>query len=75
MTKVRFVARMTSGMYNEVLGTLEKFAFAWAVFSASWTKFSSNGKFVCISSPSHVNSNSGKTRFTHDKAMVVVVML
>jgi hypothetical protein len=55
-------ADITSGMYKDVLMS-SKFFTAFLAFLASLVKSSSLGRFSRISSPSHVNSNSGNHRF------------
>ena len=55
-------ADITSGMYKDVL-MFSKFFTAFLAFLASLLKSSSLGRFSRISSPSHVNSNSGNHRF------------
>ena len=51
-------------MYNDVL-TFAKSAAARSAFRCSCTKSISFGKFSRISSPSHVNSNSGNKCLIH----------
>src|SRR6266851_8116843 len=55
-------ADITSGIYKDVL-MLSKFFASFLAFLASLVKSSSLGRFSRISSPSHVNSNSGNHRF------------
>ena len=75
ITNVLLVAESTSGIYKVVCFISAKFALTRAVFSASWRKLSSRGRFVRSSSPSQLNSNSGNTRLTHASATVVVAIL
>ena len=62
MISTLWFADITSGIYKDVL-MFSKFFTAFLAFLASLLKSSSLGRFSRISSPSHVNSNSGNHRF------------
>ena len=63
MMSTLLFADITSGIYKDVL-MFSKFFTAFLAFLASLLKSSSLGRFSRISSPSHVNSNSGNHRFS-----------